>query len=179
MKLDHTIKRNQLEVLSLAESFFQPNVLFALVKLRIFERIGEESKQLVELAAELGVQPETLVRLMNAGVVLKLLEYEDGTGYRVAPIRRTVLTSPDDEHYLGNWIRNMDHFRVGLSKLDEAILKSGPTIDPSSHIGGDEESTRQYTLAMHNLASMHGKQLAHFLDMTKCTTLLDLGVQKS
>jgi SAM-dependent methyltransferase len=175
MESGNTIKKNQIEVISLAESFFQSSVLFALVKLKIFERIGNESKSLGELAAELGTQPKTLVRLMNAGVVLKLLEYEEEKGYRVAPICKTILTSPDDERYLGSWVRNMDFFRTVLSKLDEAILTSKPTIDPSTHVGGNKENTREFAMAMHNVASIHGKELAHFLDTSKSSTLLDLG----
>lgn len=71
LKSDSEIKREQLEVLSIAEGFFQSSILFALLKLKIFECIGEESKTLDELAAVLDTRPETIARLLNAGVVLK------------------------------------------------------------------------------------------------------------
>ena len=82
---DRTIKRNQLEVLSIAEGFLQSSVLFALLKLRIFESIDGGSKTVQELAMELHAQPETLARLLNAGVVLKLLESNDGVNFRPGP----------------------------------------------------------------------------------------------
>ncbi len=40
MNSDTEIDRAQLEVLSVAEGFFQSSVLFALLKLEIFEHIG-------------------------------------------------------------------------------------------------------------------------------------------
>ena len=159
----------------MAEGFFQSSVLFALLKLSIFERIGEGSMTAQELAAHLSVRTDTLVRLLNAGVVLKLLETTDGLSFRVASLCRSVLLPSAGENYLGNWILNLDYFRLALSKLDKAVLKSEPTVDPSRHLGNDKDRTRQFTFAMHNYASLRGRELAHFLDTTKCETLLDLG----
>lgn len=167
--------KDQIQVLSVAEGFFHSSVLFALLKLRVFEFIGDESKSSIELASELKVSNETLRRLLNAGVVLKLLESKDGETYKVAsPVRSTLLPSAG-ENYLGNWMSNLDYFRLALSRLDEAVLKSAPTVDPSHHLGADKQQTREFALAMHNYASLRGKELAYFLDTARCTTLLDLG----
>jgi SAM-dependent methyltransferase len=166
---------NQIDVLSVAEGFLESSVLFALLKLNIFEHIGQDSKTLDELALELDVRPETLARLLNAGVVLKLLESKDGLNFRVMSTYRSTLLPSAGENYLSNWIRNLDYFRAALSNLDEAILKSGPTVDPSDHLGKDKEQTREFILAMHNYASLRGKELARFLDTAKCKTMLDLG----
>jgi hypothetical protein len=174
-KPEGEIKRDQLAVLSLAEGFFQSSVLFALIKLRVFERIGDGSRRLGDLAADLNVRPDTLARLLNAGVVLQLLVAEGGDSYSVASIPRSVLLPSAGENYLGNWIRNLDYFRAVLSRLDKAVLKSGPVVDPATHMGADDEQTREFTLAMHNYASLRGKELARFLDTTGCTSLLDLG----
>ena len=174
-KSDSDIKRDQLKLLSLAEGFFQSSVLFALLKLRIFEHVGEESKTVHELAKEVHAQPETLARLLNAGVVLKMLKSADGINYRVAAAFRSVLLPSAGENYLGNWLRNLDHFHFALSKLDQAVINSAPVVDPSSYVGTDENQTREYVLAMHNYASLRGKELARFLDTTTFRTLLDLG----
>src|SRR5208283_6171120 len=93
--------RDRLTVLGIAEGFFQSSVLFALAKLKIFELIGERDKPLGELAAQVGAKPETLARLLNAGVMLKLLETEDRIVYRVAPTGQSVLLPSAGEAYLG------------------------------------------------------------------------------
>jgi len=167
--------KEQIQVLSVAEGFFQSNVLFALLRLKIFERLDDGSKTVQALAEELDARPDTLARLLNAGVMLKLLESADGASYQVAPACRTVLLPSAGENYLGNWIRLMDEFSGALAKLDQAVLTSGPTLDPEVYLGADDDRTRRYILAMHNYASQRGKELAHFLDTSTCKTLLDLG----
>jgi SAM-dependent methyltransferase len=169
------VKRQQIDVLSIAEGFFQSSVLFALLKLRIFERIDEGTVRLDELARDLGARAETLSRLLNAGVILKLLESRDGIHFGISPTCRTVVSPSAGEYYVGDWIRTLDFFCGPLQKLDEAVLKSGPTIDPATHLGGDKESSRSFALSMHNYASLRGKELATFLKTEGSTSLLDVG----
>src|SRR3989304_449629 len=135
-KSSSTVKKDQLEVLSIAEGFFQSTILFALLRLKVFERIGEETKSLEELAAGLNARPETLARLLNAGVVLKLLESGDGKHYGVASSCRSAPLPSACENYLGNWIRNLDSFRLALERLDEAVLTSSPTLPTTDYLGG-------------------------------------------
>lgn len=172
---DRAVKRNQIQVLTSAEGFFESSVLFALLKLKMFERLGDTDKSLDELAAELDARPDTLARLLNAGVVYGMLESDDAATYRASEVFHSVLSPEVGENYLGNWILNLDYFRAALADVDQAVLSSGPTIDPEAHLGGDDEHTREFTLAMHNYASLRGKELAKLLDMSDCKTLLDLG----
>jgi SAM-dependent methyltransferase len=172
---DRTAKRNQIEVLSIAEGFLQSSVLFALLKLRVFECIDKGSKTLQALASDLHAQPDTLSRLLNAGVVLNLLESKDGFNFSIAPKFRSILSPSAGKYYLGDWIGTLDYFRDPLLRLDEAVLNSGPTIDPAEHQWGNEEHIRNFTLAMHNYASLRGKELADFLSTAGCKSLLDLG----
>ncbi|MCG3119055.1 MAG: 3-hydroxy-5-methyl-1-naphthoate 3-O-methyltransferase [bacterium] len=170
-----SIIKDQIQVLTIAEGFYQSSVLFALLKLEIFERLGDDSKTVQALAAEIKARPESLVRLLNAGVVLKLLETEDGTSFRAAPACRSVLLPSAGDNYLGNWIRLQKEFCTAIFRLDEAVLSSEPTADQADYLGVDPNLTRTYTLAMHNYASLRGKELAHYLDTRGCKTLLDLG----
>ncbi len=172
---DKALKKNQIDILSIAEGFFQSSILFALLKLKIFERIDRGSTTLEELATELNARQETLARLLNAGVVLKLLESRDGFHYGIAPLCRTVLSPSAGEHYLGDWISSLDYFCAPLLKLDAAVLRSEPTIEPSTHLGGDKGNTVSFTLSMHNYASLRGKELSDFLNTEGCMSLLDLG----
>ncbi|NUO83326.1 hypothetical protein HUU05_24910, partial [candidate division KSB1 bacterium] len=105
-----SIIRDQIQVLTIAEGFYPSSVLFALLKLEIFERIGDGDKTAHDLAAEIKARPDSLVRLLNAGVVLKLLETEDGVSFRIAPAYRSVLLPSAGDNYLGNWIRLQREF---------------------------------------------------------------------
>jgi len=166
---------DQINVLRLAEGFFQSKVLFALLRLRVLEHIGDGDKPLQELALELKVRPDTLDRLLHAGVVFKLLETQDGSTYRASAMSRSVLLPSAGDAYLGDWLRNLEYFDFALSKMDQAVLTSAPTVDPSFHLGADSAQTEEFILAMHNYGALRGKELAHYLDTAGAGSLLDLG----
>jgi SAM-dependent methyltransferase len=166
---------DQLRVLSLAEGFFESSVLFALLRSHVFEHIGEGAASSAELAEKLGARPETLARLLNAGVALKILDSEDGRVFRIAGPFRSVLVQNAGTSYLGDWLLNLEYFRDALAHLDEAVLTSSPVAAFLEDAQGKREHTRQFTLAMHNYASLRGVELVHFLDTTGCHTLLDVG----
>lgn len=169
-----TSMREQIELLTIAEGFFQSSVLSALLRLGAFEAIGETGATVEQLARELDCRSETLVRLLNAGLVFGLLESDDGDTYRVAPVAAALLPTAG-EKYLGNWLRNLDYFRDALATLDQSVRTSRPSVDPGAHLGTDAASTREFTLAMHNYAALRGRELADFLDTSSCSSLLDLG----
>ena len=127
------------------------------------------------MATDLGATSESLGRLLNAGVVLRLLESDDAVTYRLTAPSKRVLLSSAGEAYLGDWLRNMEMFETALSELDQAAMTSTPTVDPNAHIGSSPAETRDFTLAMHNYASYRGQELASFLDTTTARSLLDLG----
>jgi SAM-dependent methyltransferase len=167
--------RHQVEILQIAEGFFQSGILFALLKLRVFEKIGEGAKSGPDLAALAGVPVEPLTRLLNAAVGLKILETPDGSTYRLTEAGRAVLLPQAGENYLGDWILNLDYFRLAMASLDEAVRTARPTVDPGAHLGSDEDATREFTMAMHDYASLRGKELTRYLDTSECRSLLDLG----
>lgn len=169
------IELAKIQAISMADGFIQSSILFALIKLKIFELIGEGSKSANELSEELNARSDTLSRLLNAGVVLKLLASSDGINYAVSPEFCNVLLPSAGNNNLNSFIQNLAVLAPALYKLDEAILYSKPTFNQSEIMGEDKEKTRQFTLAMHDAASFHGEQLAYYVDTSKCLTLLDIG----
>ena len=167
------VARSQIDLLAMAEGFFESRILFSLVQVGVFEVLGEEEKSADELAMQLGARPETLSRLLNAGVVLKLLESKDGSTYRINPTWVPLLLPSAGNGYLGNWLRFLDYLSSALSDLDQAALHGGPTVDLLA--SKQEQDIREFTLAMHNYAASRGEELVHFLDTRSCKTLLDLG----
>lgn len=175
MQADSRRIRYQIHVLSCAEGSLHSSVLWALLRLGVFERIGSAGKSVHDLAAELGTRPDTLCRLLNAGVVLQLLGTDDGETFHPTAVSRSALLPSSADGYLGNWNRNLRYVWPALSRLDEAVLRSSPTADPSSHLGGEGSVTRDFILAMHDYAAVRGEELARYLDASGCRTLLDLG----
>ena len=156
---DRELAQHRIQVFSIAEGFFQSSILFALLKLNIFDLIGDGSKTIRELAEALDARPETLLRLLNAGVVIKMLESKDGMNFSVSPACRSVLLTSAGENYLGDFIKNMDFFRLALSKLDEAILHSKPTVDPSAVLGANKRIYGHLHLQCTTMHHSTGKSL--------------------
>ena len=172
--MSRSMIRDQVEVLSIAEGFFQSSILFVLLDLRAFDRIGDGERSAADLADELGCDPEAIGRLLRAGVVIEVLESTDGESFRIAPSCRRVLLPSAGSNYLGDWIHNLAYFRDALAHLGEVVLSSKPSIEFADSENSAEHAA-EFTMAMHNYASLRGKELARFLDTTGCRSLLDLG----
>jgi acyl carrier protein/SAM-dependent methyltransferase len=166
---------SRIKILTLANRFFESDILFSLLRLDIFNLIGEETKTAVDLASEVKSKPDTLARLLNAGVVLGLLESQDGSQYRLSSASRTVLLREKSEQYLGDAIRHMDYIHSAVSHLDGAVRTSAPTVDVAACLGEDKKSTQMFILSMHDYAWFYAEELARTLDMTGCKSFLDLG----
>ncbi len=165
------LANKQVELLSIAQGFLPASALFALLRLKIFEMISDTERSVVDLAAETGSQAEHLARLLNAGVMLGLLETDDRVAYRIPPDYQPLLVASDQPGYLGHWLRFMESWYKPFATLDQAVLQGGRT-NMYTH---DQAIIRQNTLAMHNFASVRGKELTRFLNTRSCTTMLDVG----
>jgi SAM-dependent methyltransferase len=174
-RCENDVKKDQIQVLSLAEGFFQSHVLFALLKLGVVDRLGHGEASLDQLASGLSLPPGHLGRVLNAGVVLKILQTVPGGRFRLAPAFEAVMLRDAGANYLGSWVRNLDYFAHALSRMDEGVRRGGPTVDPATHLGADPHHTEEFTLAMRDYAALRGKELAKYLDTRGCGTLLDLG----
>ena len=170
---DNTI-REQIELLSLAEGFFSSSILFTLQRLQIFPLLEFGEKTSEELAQDLGCRADTLQRLLSVAVMLKLLQHSEGR-YSLTPAARAVLLPSAKEGYLGDWIELMEQFSVAYTRLDQAVLTSGPSMNPEDYLGGDSGRTKKYIYAMHNYAATRGKDLARHLDTSRLQSVLDLG----
>lgn len=166
---------DQIHLLSIAEGFYASRVLFALLRLKIFQLIGQNEKRLDEIAQELGASVDALQRLLNAGVTFELLESDDGNTFRLSACSKSVLV-PGQEGFLGDWIGLLDGFNAALSDLDKVVLGNEPVHKQSDYLSSEEnERAEIYTMAMHSYAATRGKELNHYLDTSGCKSLLDIG----
>ena len=166
--------RGQIELLSLVEGFFSSSVIFALHRLRVFEQLDNSEQTSAELALALGAPKSSLERILNAAVMLKLLNYDDNK-YRLSGVAQSVLVRSAGEAYLGDWIELMEQFSDAYTRLDQAVIGNCPVMPPEDYLGGDQERTRKYVYAMHNYAATRGKDLARHLDTNGLQSILDLG----
>jgi SAM-dependent methyltransferase len=167
----NTIRR-QAELLAKAEGYLEASVLFALVELDVFRKIGTGTSGAAELAAGLGAPPERLLRLLRAGVVVGLLVTEDGARFGVAPTYAELLADDQSEVYLGNWLKFLEWLQPAFCNLAESVATGKAMMRLREET---PDTVREYTMAMHNYAIFRGRELARYLDTRGCKSLLDLG----
>lgn len=168
-------KDDVVQVLSAADGFFPSSVLFALMRLGVLEQLAGGSATADEVAARLDAKPETVVRLLNAGVMLNILECRDGGAFAVADAYRSMLVPDSGPFFMGDWVLNLEYFRDALSRLDQSVLTSAPQATFVDDAKGEREHTRVFIKAMHNYALFAGRELAGHLDTAGCGSLLEIG----
>jgi SAM-dependent methyltransferase len=168
---DSDVAAQQIELLSIAQGFLPASVLFALRRLEIFERIGETDVSADLLAKDVGTDPENLKRLLNAGVMLGVLEKTGADRYSIPHRYRRMLLNPGSPGYLGHWLAFMESWYVPFATLDRAVVEGGRT----NMYALEPDQIRQHTLAMHDFASFRGKELPDSINTSGARTLLDVG----
>jgi SAM-dependent methyltransferase len=167
------LARSQIDLLRIAEGFFGSRILFALNRLGVFEAIGDGTLSAAEIGARIGADVPHLTRLLRAGALLELLVATDDVGYRVPERWQPLLSDPETDTYLGNWLRFLSYLDSSLGELDRAVTAGGPAA-PLLEVK-DRPDLREFTLAMHNYAALRGRELQEYLDTSACRTLLDVG----
>ena len=166
--------RDQIKLLDIAQGFFQSQILFALQKMRVFELLDGTEKTVTDLAASTSARPDYLRRLLVAGRMLRLLEWRGDDRYALTPLSQALLAPSMGENFLGNWVRWLEYLSVPFDRLADTVLNGKPA-EALGHLGGDAGDTREFTLAMHNYATLRGRELARVLDTRGYRSLLDLG----
>jgi hypothetical protein len=110
--------------------------------------------------------------LLDALTSLALLEKRDET-YISASFAATYLSKASPE-YMGHIIMHHHHLMAGWARLHEAVQSGGPIRERVAH-GSDETVRESFLMGMFNLASLLAPRVAHTIDLSGSSRLLDLG----
>lgn len=162
---------DQIELLGMVQSFVPSAVFFALVRLDVFRVIGSHRLDSSAIATAVEAPEARLRRLLDAGVMLGLLQSDDDEQFSVSSSLQGIIVDENDPRFLGNWLRFMAGWYEPFGHLDQiAMAEKG-----SSMYAPDSTTLRSDTLAMHNFASSRGREVVEFLDLTNTRTFLDVG----
>ncbi len=167
--------RDQIAVLSKVEGFFEASVMFALLRLDLFEAIGHRAASISELSSKTGADARRLGRLLRCAATMEFLETRNGEHFKLSrPFRRVLLKSSPD-YYLGDWLRFLNTLYGVFGQLDEAVAGDSPVIDLTREFETKPGAAESFNRAMDTYARLRGRELADYLDLTGSATLLDLG----
>jgi hypothetical protein len=167
----HAIIGDQLAIVSIAQGFLPSAVLFALIDVGVFRVLGDQAAPVSEIASATSSQESRLERLLDAGVMLGVLDVDADGLYSIPGRFRGMLTDHDDAAYLGDWLEFMRSWYEPFASLG-ARVRDSEGIDM---YGADREAIRRNTLAMHGFASLRGTELLDHVDLSACSSMLDAG----
>ena len=167
--------RDQISILSKMEGFFEASVMFALLRLDLFEALGQSVASISQLSRKTGADARCLGRLLRCAATMEFVESLDGEHFRLSRPSRTVLLKGSPEYYLGDWLRFLDTLYGVFGQLDEAVLSGQPVIDLAADFEAKPGAAESFNRAMDTYARLRGRELGDFLDLTGSSSLLDLG----
>ncbi len=158
-------------ILKTSGAYWATCALHGAVVLDVFTRIGDSRVGGQRVAEQLGASVDAAGRLLDALAAMGLLS-KDAGGYANTEASRTYL-SMDSDRYIGYIIHHHHHLVASWAKLPEAILSGKPIRLPVREKGTDAREA--FLMGMFNLATQLAPRLVPVVDLSGCTSLLDLG----
>ncbi len=166
--------RKQVDVLQIAECFFNSVVLFALYETNVFRLLSCGSKTQQELHASIGGNEATLRATLDAAVALKILSIQEGR-YAASEVILDCLGREKSPAYLGEWVSFLHAYATPLSQLGEAIQTGSILGEQRGELSEDCAQPKRMTAAMDAYARSRGIEIVDRLDFSQTRRLLDLG----
>ena len=151
-----------------ASGFMSSRVVLSAFELGIFSALGPEGAGSAQVAQRLGLDARGADRLMNACVVMGLLNKQDGrftnSGLAAQYLHRD---SPDYMAGLGHIVQLWN----GWHTLSDAV-RAGSSVRERKNGSRD---TKSFIAAMHSRARQTAPKLVEHLDLSRVKRALDLG----
>ncbi|MFN0051507.1 MAG: class I SAM-dependent methyltransferase [Planctomycetales bacterium] len=169
-------------VLDLLEAFRCSKIMFAAVRLEIFDRLEGRPQSAEVLASDLPADLDALTRLLDACVGLRLLEKREqqyvntpqASAYlcETSPRRITGYINFSNEFLWPLWGHLEDAIREGSHRWKQAFGWDQPIF---SNFFRTEESKREFLIAMHGQGVISSPQVVSAFDLSPFRQLVDLG----
>ncbi len=169
-------------VLELLAAFRRSKVMFAALKLGVFDLLAKDSQTADTVAAQLGTHPAATPRLLDACVGMGLLSW-DGNAYRNTPSATAYLTQTSPQRltgYLnfsndvmwGLWAHLDDAVREGTHRWKQVYGWDAPIF---SHFFQTPERKREFLMGMHGFGVISSPHVVRAVDLRPFGHLVDLG----
>jgi hypothetical protein len=164
---------NAKKLLELSGGYWAACALQAAVQLDVFTALAAGPRDEQELAGTLGCAPRSFSMLATALAALGLLRREGG---KLAASGQVIaLLSRDSPDYAGFIIRHHAHLMPAWARLAETVRAGHPeTVERISRDGSDEER-QAFLFGMFNIARLQAEKIAHALDLSGKSALIDVG----
>jgi predicted O-methyltransferase YrrM len=161
-------------LLEMLTQYQAPAILMAAHKVGIFRELGTGRATAGELAARLGVPERSLGILLRACVALGLLTRQRGR-FACGPLVAETLV-PGAPGYLGRLVDKEAFFYGAWAGLATCVRTDRAALAPiQDRARREPETTRNFLLALDDIARLYGGGFADAVDLGPCRRLLDAG----
>ncbi len=169
-------------VLDQIDAFRRSKTMFAAVQFGVFDRLHGAAATAPALAADLGVNPGALERLLDGCAALGLLSKTDGV-YRNEPVAETYLCTASENSLHGYVRYSNDALYPMWGQLESAVREGTPRWQQIFGIEGDifsgffrtEEAMRDFLLGMHGFGMLSSPAVIGAFDLSRFRRITDLG----
>jgi acetylserotonin N-methyltransferase len=169
-------------VVDLLQGYRRSKVMFAGVRLGIFDSLESGPQTAAQLAERISCHPDALARLLNSLVGVGLL-HKEAERYANTDIAATYLTSSSPMRMTGYinysndvgwklWGQLEDAVREGTSRWKQCYGWDEPIF--ASFFKTDEAAT-EFLMGMHGFGQISSPAVVSALDLSRFTHLVDLG----
>jgi acetylserotonin O-methyltransferase len=169
-------------VLELLENFRRSKVMFAAVKLGVFDHLQDGARTPAELAVALKADAGALEQLLCACASLSLLD-KQGDRFANTPAADAYLTSDSPRRFTGYinysndvmwpmWSHLEDAIREGSHRWQQTFGWDGPIF---SHFFKSDEARREFLMGMNGFGVLSSPQVVGAFDLSEFRSMVDLG----
>jgi len=175
-----TARRHAAELFDLCAGFVYSQILFACVRLRLFEALSEGPCSPAVLAPALGVPEARLVRLLDAAATLRLVEPRGGGRYGLGPLGAALLGQPAVATMIEHHGMLYDDLRDPVALLrdldrDTALSRYWAYARAEAPQALSEERLVAYSQLMSATSALVADQALDAHDFTQHHWMLDVG----
>ncbi len=172
-KAENPAESNVGELLELMSAYQKSRVLFTFVELEISVVLEGKSQTASQIARAKNIHPLAMERFLNACVTVGLLLKED-VGYSNTETTRTFLVK-GKEFYLGGQVRRHQERSAPVWEKLTGSLKDWQYGEQGKSAPETDDQGAEAMAEQHNLALLHGFELAKAFDFSGVRKILDLG----
>jgi precorrin-6B methylase 2 len=168
------------QMLQMITGYWVSQLVSAFAELRIADLLGDKAMTAEALAECAGAEPDSMTRLLRAGVSAGLLSATRDGRFRATPLVRTLADEPDSLRALALAITAPGHWKP-WGQLANAVR----TATPQSHatLGADiwqyydqhADEQALFTQAMSSLTTIVAQEAVRLLDLAQVETVADIG----
>lgn len=162
------------QINQLAFGYWQSQVLFSAVTAGVFDALASGPRPAKEVGENCGIALDPMVRLLDAGVAMRLLSRSPDGEYANTANAQRLLTSASPESIV-RWTRVMARWYEPWGDMMRALRDGDPVEDRRLRLADDPQYVADFILGMHQFNARSADTLAGSIEQRGARTLVDVG----